>query len=101
MTTATTSSTNPLPEWALYFAALGWPVFPLRPLTKRQAAVKDWEHRATTRSAAQRVGDEEPDRVPHLVEPRRQADPRVAVSYVSGGSIRWIIQLSPPVWNNT
>jgi hypothetical protein len=44
MTTADTS----LLEWALYFAALGWPVFPLRPGTKRQPAVKDWEHRATT-----------------------------------------------------
>ncbi|SFJ91231.1 Bifunctional DNA primase/polymerase, N-terminal [Amycolatopsis sacchari] len=44
MTTADTS----LLEWALYFAGLGWPLFPLRPGTKRQPALKDWEHRATT-----------------------------------------------------
>ncbi|HJQ48284.1 MAG TPA: bifunctional DNA primase/polymerase [Amycolatopsis sp.] len=48
MTTATTTEPNPLQEWALYLAALGWPVFPLRPGTKRQPAVKDWENRATT-----------------------------------------------------
>ncbi|WP_216210598.1 bifunctional DNA primase/polymerase [Amycolatopsis aidingensis] len=51
MTTATVSTNeNPLLEWALYLAAMGWPVFPLRPLTKRQPAIKNWEHRATTDS---------------------------------------------------
>jgi len=47
MTTATTADRNPLQEWALFLAEQGWPVFPLRPLTKRQPAVKDWENRAT------------------------------------------------------
>ncbi|SFJ76535.1 Bifunctional DNA primase/polymerase, N-terminal [Amycolatopsis sacchari] len=37
-----------LADWALYLAAMGWPVFPLRPGTKRQPAVRDWENRATT-----------------------------------------------------
>ncbi|NIJ14310.1 hypothetical protein FHU38_004654 [Saccharomonospora amisosensis] len=46
-TTATTVNDNPLMQWALYLAAMGWPVFPLRPGTKRQPAVKDWENRAT------------------------------------------------------
>ncbi|OQO91961.1 DNA primase [Saccharomonospora piscinae] len=35
-------------DWALYLAAMDWPVFPLRPGTKRQPAIKDWENRATT-----------------------------------------------------
>jgi hypothetical protein len=50
MTTATAngSAVNPLLDWALYLASLAWPVFPLRPGTKRQPAVKDWENRATT-----------------------------------------------------
>lgn len=50
MTTAPAPGTpeNPLLDWALYLASLGWPVFPLRPGTKRQPAVKDWENRATT-----------------------------------------------------
>jgi hypothetical protein len=39
---------NPLLGWALYLAAMGWHVFPLAPMTKRQPAVKDWENRATT-----------------------------------------------------
>lgn len=43
----TAASTNPLLDWALYFGALGWPVFPLRPGTKRQPALKNWENRAT------------------------------------------------------
>ncbi|MFD4195934.1 bifunctional DNA primase/polymerase [Amycolatopsis thermoflava] len=47
MSTATTADRNPLQEWALFLAEQGWPVFPLRPLTKRQPAVKDWENRAT------------------------------------------------------
>ncbi|TKG67519.1 bifunctional DNA primase/polymerase [Prauserella endophytica] len=52
MTTATTTVTaNPMLEWALYLAGMGWPVFPLRPRTKRQPAVKDWENRATTDAA--------------------------------------------------
>lgn len=37
-----------LAEWALYLAAMGWPVFPLRARTKRNPAIKDWENRATT-----------------------------------------------------
>src|SRR4051812_17248894 len=48
MSTATITSASPLLDWALYFAGLGWPVFPLRPGTKRQPAVKDGEHRAST-----------------------------------------------------
>ena len=52
MTTATTNPAgpddNPLLGWALYLAAMGWHVFPLAPMTKRQPAVKDWENRATT-----------------------------------------------------
>jgi hypothetical protein len=57
MTTATTATTdpaghaghgdNPLLAWALYLAAMGWHVFPLRPGTK-QPAIKDWENRSTT-----------------------------------------------------
>lgn len=39
---------NPLLDWALYLAGMGWPVFPLRPGTKRSPAVRDWENRATT-----------------------------------------------------
>ncbi|MGH3905640.1 MAG: bifunctional DNA primase/polymerase [Pseudonocardiaceae bacterium] len=39
-------STN-LRDWALHLAAMGWPVFPLHPGTKRPA-IRDWEHRATT-----------------------------------------------------
>lgn len=39
---------NPLLDWALYLAGMGWAVFPLAPGTKRQPAVKDWENRATT-----------------------------------------------------
>jgi hypothetical protein len=42
------AESNPLLEWALYLAAMGWAVFPLAPRTKRQPAVKDWENRATT-----------------------------------------------------
>ncbi|QWF80462.1 bifunctional DNA primase/polymerase [Amycolatopsis sp. CA-230715] len=41
-------NTDTLTEWALYFAVMGWAVFPLAPGTKRQPAVKDWENRATT-----------------------------------------------------
>ncbi|MDQ0378582.1 bifunctional DNA primase/polymerase [Amycolatopsis thermophila] len=41
-------TTNPLLDWALYLAAMDWPVFPLRPGTKRQPAIKNWENRATT-----------------------------------------------------
>ncbi|PRX47952.1 bifunctional DNA primase/polymerase-like protein [Prauserella shujinwangii] len=44
----TTAAPNPMLDWALYLAGLGWPVFPLRPGTKRQPAVKDWENRAST-----------------------------------------------------
>jgi hypothetical protein len=40
-------SDNPLLGWALYLAAMGWYVFPLEPMTKRQPAIKDWENRAT------------------------------------------------------
>jgi hypothetical protein len=53
MTTTTALDTpenrgdNPLLGWALYFAAMGWHVFPLRPGTK-QPAIKDWENRSTT-----------------------------------------------------
>ncbi|MCR3719928.1 MULTISPECIES: bifunctional DNA primase/polymerase [Prauserella salsuginis group] len=36
-----------LTEWALYFAAMGWHVFPLAPRDKRPA-IKAWEGRATT-----------------------------------------------------
>ncbi|MGW4488862.1 bifunctional DNA primase/polymerase [Amycolatopsis sp. NPDC004368] len=43
----TVDASNPFREWALYLAAMGWPVFPLVPLRK-QPAVRDWEHRATT-----------------------------------------------------
>jgi hypothetical protein len=43
-----TGPANPLLDWALYLAAMGWAVFPLAPMTKRQPAVKDWENRATT-----------------------------------------------------
>ncbi|OXM70746.1 MULTISPECIES: bifunctional DNA primase/polymerase [Amycolatopsis] len=39
---------SPLTEWALFLAGMGWPVFPLRPGTKRQPAIKNWEQRATT-----------------------------------------------------
>ncbi|MEU0512599.1 bifunctional DNA primase/polymerase [Amycolatopsis sp. NPDC006125] len=39
---------SPLAEWALFLAGMGWPVFPLRPGTKRQPAIKNWEQRATT-----------------------------------------------------
>jgi hypothetical protein len=46
--TATADADNPLLDWALYLAAMGWHVFPLAPTTKRQPAVKDWENRATT-----------------------------------------------------
>jgi hypothetical protein len=46
--TATADADNPLLDWALYLAAMGWHVFPLAPGTKRQPAVKDWENRATT-----------------------------------------------------
>lgn len=42
------ASENTFLEWALYLAGMGWPVFPLRPGTKRRPAVKDWENRATT-----------------------------------------------------
>ncbi|WP_236793232.1 bifunctional DNA primase/polymerase [Amycolatopsis sp. GM8] len=45
---ATSVPAAALLEWALYLAAMGWPVFPLRPGTKRRPAVKDWENRATT-----------------------------------------------------
>jgi hypothetical protein len=50
MTTTTDAGPagNPLLGWALYLAAMGWHVFPLAPMTKRQPAVKDWENRATT-----------------------------------------------------
>lgn len=41
----TTSQT--LAEWALYFAAMGWHVFPLASRDKRPA-IKAWEERATT-----------------------------------------------------
>lgn len=46
--TQTAPATNLLLEWALCLAAMDWPVFPLRPGTKRQPAIKDWERRATT-----------------------------------------------------
>lgn len=45
---ATSVPATALLDWALYLATMGWPVFPLRPGTKRQPAVKDWENRATT-----------------------------------------------------
>ncbi|PXY32107.1 bifunctional DNA primase/polymerase [Prauserella muralis] len=48
MSTTTTTAQDALLDWALYLAAMGWPVFPLRPGTKRQPAVKAWEQRATT-----------------------------------------------------
>jgi hypothetical protein len=48
MSTPTNGHANTLQEWALYLAAMGWHLFPLRPGTKRQPAVKDWENRATT-----------------------------------------------------
>ncbi|GAB3580311.1 bifunctional DNA primase/polymerase [Amycolatopsis endophytica] len=39
---------GPLTEWALFLAGMGWPVFPLKPGTKRAPAIKEWERRATT-----------------------------------------------------
>ncbi|WP_019810200.1 bifunctional DNA primase/polymerase, partial [Saccharomonospora halophila] len=40
------SSADILREWALYCAAMGWPVFPLVSATKRPA-IRGWEQRAT------------------------------------------------------
>ncbi|SFK52402.1 Bifunctional DNA primase/polymerase, N-terminal [Amycolatopsis sacchari] len=39
---------NPLLDWALYLAGMGWHVFPVTPGRKKPPMVREWETRATT-----------------------------------------------------
>ena len=39
--------TNPLQDWARYYAEMGWHIFPVTPNAKKPPMVRDWENRAT------------------------------------------------------
>lgn len=43
-----TGTADALRAWALYLAAMGWPVFPLAAGAKKPPVVREWEIRATT-----------------------------------------------------
>jgi hypothetical protein len=43
-----TATADALRGWALYLAAMGWPVFPLTAGAKKPPLVREWETRATT-----------------------------------------------------
>ncbi|MGH3708190.1 MAG: bifunctional DNA primase/polymerase [Pseudonocardiaceae bacterium] len=54
-TPAADASRTSLREWALYFAARGWHVFPITPGAKKPPVIDRWESRATT----------DPDQITH------------------------------------